>query len=667
MAWILIGNLMGPMGPMGPRGADGLPGVNAVANDTATAGYISTLGTSATKTALMNREWDLDIRDFGGVGDGRLIASSAMTNGSATLTASTSVFAAGDVGKIVTVFGAGTAGANLSTTIAGYTSGTVVTLATPAVTTVATANAYFGTDNTTAIRAAVTASFPARSIRFPSTGSGNFYQHGDTITVDATRPSIRFIGSPRDAYSVSIRCFVAGKTQFLIKAPGVVFENLGLVGDSSNTNGGNGIGATTTGIEYWGDADGNGDSATRGVTIQGHAIAIRTRSRNNVVSDECLFSNCLNGVLINGKDVTYHTGPGADQNRGNTIKSSKFHNIGTLTSHAAVQITSDAKLIHAQIEGNHFDSNGLGRHIVATGTSTDPFKNLTIKDNKHSELGADGIVLTYGQYWTLDGSDFFGYTAGYFSGHAVVIDNCTGGRVLNVSGLQIGKSGLKMTNSSAIKIRSTDFTVVGMDTGAVYSGVDIDSTNSNISLKGYSVSTSPGFGFTGEVVNSSSEGGEFTSCTLGNINSLTLTNRARRGANDYVEGKFGRLEDIASKAITTVAATALPIATIGGGGTFGTYLLDIEFTGNSVGNLISTFRGTRMISPVNGVPVSTVVGTDVATNMGGTPITVVTASTSSVTVSITTTNAVWGTVRLKASAGGATNGTNVRGVSVALI
>ena len=65
----LIANLKGSTGPTGPTG---LPGVNAVANDTATAGYVTT-GGSATKTALdaayaVRR--DFDVKAYGAVGDG---------------------------------------------------------------------------------------------------------------------------------------------------------------------------------------------------------------------------------------------------------------------------------------------------------------------------------------------------------------------------------------------------------------------------------------------------------------------------------------------------------------------------------------------------------------------------------------------------------------------
>jgi hypothetical protein len=52
MVWNLKANIRGIQGVQGFQGVQGLPGVNAVANDTATAGYISTAGTSATKTAL---------------------------------------------------------------------------------------------------------------------------------------------------------------------------------------------------------------------------------------------------------------------------------------------------------------------------------------------------------------------------------------------------------------------------------------------------------------------------------------------------------------------------------------------------------------------------------------------------------------------------------------
>jgi len=52
MARTLISNLRGGIGPTGVQGVQGLPGTNATPSDAAVAGYISTPGTSSTKTAM---------------------------------------------------------------------------------------------------------------------------------------------------------------------------------------------------------------------------------------------------------------------------------------------------------------------------------------------------------------------------------------------------------------------------------------------------------------------------------------------------------------------------------------------------------------------------------------------------------------------------------------
>jgi hypothetical protein len=68
MVWNLKANIRGIQGV---QGVQGLPGVNAVANDTATAGYISTAGTSATKSALsatFARKATRNIAEFGDLG-----------------------------------------------------------------------------------------------------------------------------------------------------------------------------------------------------------------------------------------------------------------------------------------------------------------------------------------------------------------------------------------------------------------------------------------------------------------------------------------------------------------------------------------------------------------------------------------------------------------------
>lgn len=72
----LLVNLKGPIGPIGPQG---LPGTNAVPADSAVAGYISTTGSSSTKTALEAR-YRTTVRALanGVVGDGTADDSAAL-------------------------------------------------------------------------------------------------------------------------------------------------------------------------------------------------------------------------------------------------------------------------------------------------------------------------------------------------------------------------------------------------------------------------------------------------------------------------------------------------------------------------------------------------------------------------------------------------------------
>jgi hypothetical protein len=78
------------------------------------------------------------------VGQVRRVLDAAMTSSSATLTSATGGFSSGDVGKTVTVQGAGAAGVVLTTTISAVTNSTTATLAAPAATAVTGAYAAVG-------------------------------------------------------------------------------------------------------------------------------------------------------------------------------------------------------------------------------------------------------------------------------------------------------------------------------------------------------------------------------------------------------------------------------------------------------------------------------------------------------------------------------------------
>ena len=95
--------------------------------------------------------------DFGAVPDGVELQGATISSGSTTLTCSAADFSSADVGKAVCVQGAGSGGINLSTAISAYISSTSVTLTTSASTTVSSAVIVYGTDNTAAFNAAITA------------------------------------------------------------------------------------------------------------------------------------------------------------------------------------------------------------------------------------------------------------------------------------------------------------------------------------------------------------------------------------------------------------------------------------------------------------------------------------------------------------------------------
>lgn len=120
---------------------------------------------------------------YGAVGDYRRVGDAAMTATSAQLTSATAGFTAGDVGKKILVDGAGVAGAPLVTTVSGYTNATTVQLAAAASTTVAGKTAEMGTDDTTAIQAAITA---AKAVGGTVRFAAKAYFHGALNLTDGT-------------------------------------------------------------------------------------------------------------------------------------------------------------------------------------------------------------------------------------------------------------------------------------------------------------------------------------------------------------------------------------------------------------------------------------------------------------------------------------------------
>ena len=99
----------------------------------------------------------LSVKSYGGAkGDTLSFADGAITSSTAAFSSASATFTSGDVGKVIRVVGAGSAGATLQTTISAYTDSHDVTLAADASTTVSAATYYYGTDDTTAIQNTIT-------------------------------------------------------------------------------------------------------------------------------------------------------------------------------------------------------------------------------------------------------------------------------------------------------------------------------------------------------------------------------------------------------------------------------------------------------------------------------------------------------------------------------
>jgi len=95
--------------------------------------------------------------EYGAAGDGVELVDGSVTNADKTFTSATASFTSADVGKVITIQGAGGTNIDLTTTIASVTSATEVELTDAAGATVDTVRFTYGTDDTTEIQAAIDA------------------------------------------------------------------------------------------------------------------------------------------------------------------------------------------------------------------------------------------------------------------------------------------------------------------------------------------------------------------------------------------------------------------------------------------------------------------------------------------------------------------------------
>lgn len=182
------------------NGALGTPASGIVSATTA----IATGGSTARSLADRFGEV-LNVKDFGAVGDGQsFYGVGAVTSGAATLTVTGASFSAAVVGKTAWVQYAGGGGAPLKTTVAAYVNSTTLTLAVNASDTSSVSDVFIGTDDTTAIDAAVAALASGQSLHFPygiygyAGTSGIVLGNGDSSNV-STKQNLGLIGESSGA------------------------------------------------------------------------------------------------------------------------------------------------------------------------------------------------------------------------------------------------------------------------------------------------------------------------------------------------------------------------------------------------------------------------------------------------------------------------------------
>jgi hypothetical protein len=128
--------------------------------------------------SLMDTGVAISVAAYGAKGDVLEVHDGVTTSGSTTVTSASGYFTQGDVGKLIYIQGAGTAGALLATTIAGVTSSTSITIGTAAAASLTSRKILWGTDDSTAIAAAIAAT---TGVQTGNRGSYNPGRYGSIV------------------------------------------------------------------------------------------------------------------------------------------------------------------------------------------------------------------------------------------------------------------------------------------------------------------------------------------------------------------------------------------------------------------------------------------------------------------------------------------------------
>ncbi len=117
------------------------------------ASSITTINSLSYLTNLVTRTFSISA--FGANGDGQIATNVTTIGGSRTVTMIGGTFVPSDVGKIISIYGAGVAGLNHTTIITNVANVNTITISNAAVLTVSGNSAVYGTDQTTVIQDAI--------------------------------------------------------------------------------------------------------------------------------------------------------------------------------------------------------------------------------------------------------------------------------------------------------------------------------------------------------------------------------------------------------------------------------------------------------------------------------------------------------------------------------
>ena len=243
-----------------------------------------------------------------GATTGGLTHTAGITASSSVLTIGGSPFAftASDVGKKITIGGAGVAGGVLETTIASFTSGAQVTLATTASTTVTDATCFWGDDCTTAFDTAIAEALtlPSRTLVVPS---GVF--NVSDVSVPA---SLRIVGTGCGA-TRSVGAFVRSNYTYLVPSDNtlpVLSLDTGDYHDNEIRDFaivGAGAGYSALGIKYQATpsaAAGSCATFTR-IVVDGFTKGYFGDGATLVTFNQCTLIRCTDCVWIEGVAPTH--------------------------------------------------------------------------------------------------------------------------------------------------------------------------------------------------------------------------------------------------------------------------------------------------------------------------------------------------------------------------